>query len=250
MNPTLPNPAMRPAAAVCRAAGNWRLDQLPKASFPFLALAVSAGLHAAFLLAFNGHAPRLIRFAPPAASPVDPWPVPSDPEPPAPAETKPLDDPPVVSVPRLADVPAHLDLRNDFIQKLEPTTPPPAITGERLTKIPTNVGNSGSPTPPPGIFRPEQLDRPPRIVAQPAPHYPRDMQNQAVSAEVVVEFIVDTTGTVQSASIISSTHPGFDRAALDGVRRWKFRPGMKDGRKVNTRLLQPIRFSLDGNPGD
>lgn len=249
MNPTLPHHDLRPAAAAaCRAPGNWRLDHLPKASFPFLALAASAGLHALFLLAFNGHAPRIIRFAPPAASIVEPWPLPSDPEPPAPAETKELDEPPVVSVPRIADVPAQVELPTDFIQPLEPAAPLPMLTGDQVLKIPTNVANAGPRALPPGTFPLDQLDRAPRVVAQPAPHYPREMQNLAVSAEVVVEFIVDTTGAVQSATVVSSTHPGFERAALDGVRHWRFRPGVKGGRKVNTRMLQPIRFSLENDP--
>ncbi|HTH46832.1 MAG TPA: TonB family protein [Candidatus Limnocylindria bacterium] len=250
MNPTLPNHGMRPAAAaVCQAPGNWRLDQLPKASFPLLALLVSAGFHAAFLLAFNGHAPRIIRFAPPTVPTSEPWPVvPNDPEPP-PTDIKALDDPPVVSIPRLADLPSRLDLQNDFVQKLEPNAPLPEIKGDRVLKIPIHAGNGGPRALPPDTFSPDQLDRAPRVVAQTAPHYPREMQNLAISAEVVVEFIVDTTGAVQSARIVSSTHPGFDRAALDGVRRWKFRPGLKDGRKVNTRMLQPIRFSLDEHPG-
>ncbi|HVZ66311.1 MAG TPA: TonB family protein [Lacunisphaera sp.] len=251
MNPTLPHHNLRPAAAaVCRAPGNWRLDQLPKSSFPILALAASAGLHALFLLAFNGHAPRIIRFAPPVDSTVEAWPLPSDPEPPAPDATKELDEPPVVSVPRIADVPARVELPTDFIQSLEPATSLPQLTGDRVLTIPTNVANAGPRTLPPGTFPPDQLDRAPRVVAQPAPHYPREMQNLAVSAEVVVEFIVDTTGAVQSAAVVSSTHPGFDRAALEGVRHWKFRPGLKDGRKVNTRLLQPIRFSVQDHEHD
>jgi len=36
----------------------------------------------------------------------------------------------------------------------------------------------------------------------------------------------------------------FERPALDGVVRWKFRPGMKLGRKVNTRVIQPIDLAL------
>jgi protein TonB len=38
---------------------------------------------------------------------------------------------------------------------------------------------------------------------------------------------------------------GFERPALEGVVRWKFRPGMKLGRKVNTRVIQPIDFSIN-----
>jgi len=33
-------------------------------------------------------------------------------------------------------------------------------------------------------------------------------------------------------------------AAYDGVRQWRFRPGMKGGRKVNVRMQVPIVFRI------
>ena len=35
------------------------------------------------------------------------------------------------------------------------------------------------------------------------------------------------------------------RPAWDGVVKWKFKPGMKLGRKVNTRVIQPLDFSIN-----
>jgi len=64
---------------------------------------------------------------------------------------------------------------------------------------------------------------------------------------VRVEFIVDTAGYVVNPVIIDSTHPGFNGPALEGVRKWKFRPGMKAGRKVNTRMQVPIVFRVVEN---
>jgi protein TonB len=44
--------------------------------------------------------------------------------------------------------------------------------------------------------------------------------------------------------VTDSSHHGFDDAAMVGVSKWKFRPGMKAGRKVNTRVRQMITFTV------
>jgi TonB family protein len=36
-------------------------------------------------------------------------------------------------------------------------------------------------------------------------------------------------------------------AAVDAVRRWQFKPGMKDGRPVATQLQVPIVFTPNEN---
>ncbi len=250
MDPILPNNPMRPAAAAtCPAAGNWRLDRLPKSQTVFLALALSLGVHTAFLLAFNRHAPRAIWVPIPVVPPTgDPMPPEPDEPPPPSTEVIDLKEPPPVNVPRLPDAPSRIDLHSDFVEPLQLPPPLTELTRDKLSKIPTNIPSDRR-RPAENIFELKDLGRAPRAIAQPAPRFPRELQNQAVSAEVVVEFIVDTSGSVRNAAVVSSTHPGFDRAAVDGVRQWKFQPGLKDGRKVNTRLRQPIRFTLDNTPG-
>jgi len=59
-----------------------------------------------------------------------------------------------------------------------------------------------------------------------------------------VGFIITSRGEVVEAHIISSSHPGFERSALSAIGKWKFRPGMKNGQKVNTRVEQPLTFVL------
>ena len=250
MDSLLPNNTMRPAAAaLSQTAGDWRLDRLPRSRTVFLALALSAGVHAAFLLAFNQPGPRTI-LVPLRADPPIKWtwrddtdPPPSDPEVIA------LKDPPPVNLPRQLDIPSPVDLHPDFVVPLQPPAPVTALSKETLLRIPTNINSDSRPPGSENIFDVKQLGRAPRAIAQPAPRFPLELQHEVASAELVVEFIVDTSGSVRNATIVSSTHHGFDRATLDGVRQWKFQPGLKDGRKVNTRIRQPIRFAMDDIPG-
>ncbi len=59
---------------------------------------------------------------------------------------------------------------------------------------------------------------------------------------VVVLFIVDATGKVTNPRVEKSTHPEFERPALDAVKQWKFEPGVKGGQRVPCKMRVPIRF--------
>jgi len=63
-------------------------------------------------------------------------------------------------------------------------------------------------------------------------------------AKVTVEFIVDRDGKVLNPVVVQTTHDGFNDAAMAGVSRWRFRPGWKNGKKVNTRMSVPIIFRI------
>jgi periplasmic protein TonB len=89
-----------------------------------------------------------------------------------------------------------------------------------------------------------KLDRFPQATSRVRPEYPRELREAGVTGEVLVEFVVDITGTVQDAFPVSSTNQGFEAAAVAAVSQWKFGAGLKGGRPVNTRLQQTITFSM------
>ena len=167
MDPILPNNPMRPAAAAtCPAAGNWRLDRLPKSQTVFLALALSLGVHTAFLLAFNRHAPRAIWVPIPVVPPTgDPMPPEPDEPPPPSTEVIDLKEPPPVNVPRLPDAPSRIDLHSDFVEPLQLPPPLTELTRDKLSKIPTNIPSDRR-RPAENIFELKDLGRAPRAIAQ------------------------------------------------------------------------------------
>jgi RNA polymerase sigma factor (sigma-70 family) len=89
-----------------------------------------------------------------------------------------------------------------------------------------------------------KLDRFPQATSRVRPEYPKELREAGVTGEVLVEFVVDKTGTVQDAFPVSSTDQGFEAAAVAAVSQWKFGAGLKGGRPVNTRLQQRITFSM------
>jgi protein TonB len=60
----------------------------------------------------------------------------------------------------------------------------------------------------------------------------------------MVQFIVSSDGRILDATVVESTDDRFNEPAVKGVYKWKFKPGMKGGRKVNTRMAVPIRFKI------
>ncbi|MBI3885979.1 MAG: energy transducer TonB, partial [Opitutae bacterium] len=66
-----------------------------------------------------------------------------------------------------------------------------------------------------------------------------------VEGTVVVEFTVDTQGTVVSATVRSATNREFEEATIRAVMRWRFEAGRREGRAVPFRMAVPLVFRLD-----
>jgi len=91
-------------------------------------------------------------------------------------------------------------------------------------------------------FSMADLDQKPRPVYQPAPVYPAALRSRKIEGVVSIIFVVGADGRVANAKVEKSTDPAFDKPALDAVRKWKFEPGVKEGRKVSFKMRAPIRF--------
>ena len=86
-------------------------------------------------------------------------------------------------------------------------------------------------------------DEPPRIVKQTKPNYPQKPFARGIEGTVEILFVVDEKGRVTDPRVIRSI-PELDRAALDCVKQWKFRPAKKGGRAVRTEALAPVTFRI------
>ena len=87
-----------------------------------------------------------------------------------------------------------------------------------------------------------EIDQKPRAIFQAAPLYPSEMRNKKVEGVVTLIFVVDAAGKVTNPRVEKSTHPAFERPALDAVKQWKFEPGLKGGQRVGCKMRVPIRF--------
>jgi len=86
------------------------------------------------------------------------------------------------------------------------------------------------------------------VVALPgsSPRYPSLLQSAGVEGDVRAQFVVDTLGRVEPASvrILESTHENFAQAVRDALGRARFVPAKAGGRKVRQLVEQPFSFKL------
>lgn len=100
--------------------------------------------------------------------------------------------------------------------------------------------------PPPKIYPLKELNVIPAPVLQSPPIYPEELKRAGVGGSVTVHFVVNESGVVLDARVVTSTDKRFEAPALDTVRKWKFRPGSVGGRIVSTEMEVPINFHLPG----
>ncbi len=84
----------------------------------------------------------------------------------------------------------------------------------------------------------------PIAIYQPDPQYSEEARKAKYSGVVTVEIIVDTQGNVRDAQVIKPVGLGLDEKALEAVRAWKFKPGLRNGVPVATRVLVEVSFRL------
>lgn len=78
-------------------------------------------------------------------------------------------------------------------------------------------------------------------IVQVAPQYPRRAAERGLEGYVLLEFTVTRQGTVRDPKVIDSSSAVFDRAAVDAVMRFRYRPRVIDGEPVE---VPGVRFRI------
>lgn len=113
-----------------------------------------------------------------------------------------------------------------------------------------------TPVPPPPIQR-KEFSNPVRIqvstgvqqaklIYAPTPVYPPLAKINRIQGTVVVEAIISNDGTVQDLQVVSG-HPFLVSAAIDAVKRWRYRPTLLNGQPVEVITTITVNFRLGGN---
>jgi protein TonB len=91
------------------------------------------------------------------------------------------------------------------------------------------------------------VDRAPHIMGRAtAPLYPPALRAAGVEGRVLAEFVVDTVGRAELATLRfpELPDPRFADAVRDAISRTRFSPGEVAGRPVRTRVVLPFDFRL------
>ncbi len=75
--------------------------------------------------------------------------------------------------------------------------------------------------------------------------YPKEAENAGMQGRVIVQFVVDTDGSIEDAKVVRAVDPLLDKEAIrviNAMPKWK--PGMQDGKEVRVKYTVPIAFRL------
>lgn len=76
--------------------------------------------------------------------------------------------------------------------------------------------------------------------------YPLQAEEKQLQGEVWVKILVSEAGDVESVEVVSGD-PVLADAAVHAVKKWKFKPFIKDGKPVKVSTKLPFDFAFSGN---
>ncbi len=142
-----------------------------------------------------------------------------------------------------------------------PATMPPAIPAVPVTSLPETDrpdaravarrelwGPEASASAPGSVVKlAGEVDEQVEVLSARRPGYPPALAAAGISGQVRLAFVVDTLGRCEPGSVrvVSSTHPGFERAAMDAVLGSAFRPARVRGMPVRQLVQQSVGFRLE-----
>ena len=124
-----------------------------------------------------------------------------------------------------------------LVETAPPAAPPPA---DALGPAPSGIDGAAAGTNATALA---PGDRPVPLEGQPPPRYPSAALRRGDSGTVVVRVDVDASGNPGGVALVKrSGSRDLDRAAMEAVRRWRFRPAQQKGQAVAASLEIPFDF--------
>ncbi len=98
-----------------------------------------------------------------------------------------------------------------------------------------------------GVYRAGPRVSHPTLLNKVEPSYTEEARQARVSGIVLVSLAVDPSGKVQNVTVLTGLGHGLDEKAIEAVRQWSFRPGMKDGAKERVPVTVGIKVAVNFN---
>jgi protein TonB len=179
------------------------------------------------------------------------------PAPPSPTTTPALRAPSVMPdplTPRVTNAEALRTAREDLARRREPLSfGPPISSGHAIAGYvrdpnagaflePSSAATSGPGSP---ALLPTAADDLDRLIA-PDPAYPPAALRDGVEGWVELAFTITETGIVRDIEVVAAEPRGiFEKAAMEALGQWRFRPRSVNGQSVARRSVVTLRFSVE-----
>jgi TonB family protein len=109
----------------------------------------------------------------------------------------------------------------------------------------TNAGVLGTMDPVPALSTADKRASAPVVLYKVEPTYSEAALKAKYQGTVVLSVEVDTSGCAANVRVLRSLGLGLDEKAIQAVKRWKFKPGMRDGVPVMVAAVIQVNFRLN-----
>lgn len=79
---------------------------------------------------------------------------------------------------------------------------------------------------------------------QEAVEYPEFAKKAGIEGRVFVQFVVNEQGNVVDPHVTRGVHKLLDEAAIEAIKKMKFKPGKQRGKAVKVQMSLPVTFRL------
>lgn len=124
--------------------------------------------------------------------------------------------------------------------------PAPVVEAQPAPATENHAASNSVPAPA-APAAPVAFDSSPVVLKRTDPNYPNRARRRNIEGEVIVEFMVSSSGQVkpETLKVIHATPPGvFERSVLRAVKRWRFKPRITNGTPQPFLARQTLEFRL------
>ena len=95
-----------------------------------------------------------------------------------------------------------------------------------------------------GVFRMGGGVSAPTLLSKVEPEYSEEARKAKYQGTVLLYVEVDPSGKATNIRVLHSLGLGLDEKAMEAVKKWRFKPGVKDGRPVTVQAQIEVNFRL------
>jgi len=95
-----------------------------------------------------------------------------------------------------------------------------------------------------GVFRVGGGVSAPTLLSKVEPEYSEEARKAKYQGVVLLYVEVDPSGKATNIRVLHSLGLGLDEKAMEAVKKWRFKPGVKDGRPVTVQAQIEVNFRL------
>jgi TonB family protein len=94
-----------------------------------------------------------------------------------------------------------------------------------------------------GPYRAGSGIEPPRLLREVKAQYTEDARRRGLVGAVILEIVINASGTVTDVSVRRGLGAGLDERAVEAVRQWKFSPARRQGQPVDVIVEVAVEFA-------